>query len=229
MMLSKRLMAVAKMVTPGKRLVDVGTDHGYIPIYLVQNQIIPYALAMDINKGPLERARENIERNHLNSSIKVRLSDGLTALNEQMDSVVIAGMGGDLIIRILRTGKEKLLGISELILSPHSEIRQVRQYLHNIGFKIIVENMIIDEGKFYTVIKAVPGKEVYAKDIYYIYGKYLLIHKNPILRDYLEKELIKNQKVLIHLNEVNSFYARKRADTMIEELQRAEEALAYYG
>jgi len=228
MILSKRLMAVAEMVTPGKKLADVGTDHGYIPIYLVENQIIPYAVAMDIHKGPLERACENIEKYNLNYSIKTKLSDGLSALNEQVEAVVIAGMGGSLMINILHEGKDKLSGISELILSPHSEICEVRQFLHSIGFKIMIENMVIDEGKFYTILKAVPGIEIYSKNIYYIYGKHLLINKNPALKNYLEKELIKNQKILRHLKQADSLHARERVDKIMKDIQRGEEALTYY-
>ena len=227
-MLSKRLIAVAQMVTPGKTLVDVGTDHGYIPIYLVKNKIIPYAVAMDIHKAPLERARENIDKYNLNHLIKTKLSNGLLGLNEQVDTIVIAGMGGSLINKILHQGREKLLSISELILSPQSEIYLVRQFLHSIGFKIVIENMVIDEGKYYTVMKAVPGKEVYHKDIYYMYGKYLLIHKNLILKEYLEKEFVKNQKILKHLIEADSLLARERIKKIKKDMQIGEEALTYY-
>lgn len=229
MTLSKRLMAVAEMVTPGKILADIGTDHGYIPIYLVLNQIIPSAVAMDIHKGPLERAKENINRYQLNASIRIKLSDGLSALDEQVASLIIAGMGGALINRILHEGREKLLNISELILSPHSAISEVRQYLHSIGFQIILENMIIDEGKFYTIIKAIPGDEVYSKDIYYTYGKYLLINKKPVLKAYLENELTKNKKILRCLTTADSLHANERAGELTEEIKQVKEALTYYG
>ena len=102
MILSDRLSAAASMITPGNRLADIGTDHGFVPIDLVRRRIIPSAIAMDVNRGPLERAREHIEEAGLEGLIQTRLSDGLQALEEgEADSVLIAGMGGALTVRIL--------------------------------------------------------------------------------------------------------------------------------
>ena len=106
MQLSKRLSAVASLITEGSRLADIGTDHGYVPIALVENGSIPSAVAMDVNKGPLERAQEHIREKHLEDRIKTRLSDGVKALEEgEADAVLIAGMGGMLVIRILDAGR----------------------------------------------------------------------------------------------------------------------------
>ena len=105
MELSKRLKTVAAAVTPGHRVADVGTDHGYIPIYLVERGLCPAACAMDVNRGPLARAEEHIRQEGLSDRIGVRLSDGLEKLSpEETDTVVISGMGGELICRILREG-----------------------------------------------------------------------------------------------------------------------------
>ena len=107
MQLSKRLEAIASMVTPGNRLVDVGCDHGYLPIALVRRQIIPSAIAMDVRSGPLGRAKENIEAYGLNPYIETRLSDGLEALQPgEGDTLSVAGMGGPLIERILSRNVE---------------------------------------------------------------------------------------------------------------------------
>ena len=103
--LSKRMSALASLVTEGSRLADIGTDHGYIPIALVQKGRIPSALAMDVGKGPLSRAREHIHSQGLDTYIETRLSDGLTELHEgEADTVLIAGMGGMLMKRILEGG-----------------------------------------------------------------------------------------------------------------------------
>ena len=107
MQLSKRLQAVADLVTPGSRLADVGTDHGYVPIWLYEQGIIPSAIAMDLREGPLNRAKENIAVHDLSDGITVRLSDGLEKLlSGEADSIVIAGMGGMLVKKILFPGKE---------------------------------------------------------------------------------------------------------------------------
>ena len=111
MQLSDRLQAVASMVTENSRLADVGTDHGYIPIYLCEMGKIPSAIAMDV-KGPLLRAKMNIERYHMQEKIRTRLSDGVLKLNpDEADSVVIAGMGGTLVMKILEEGKKVLVDV----------------------------------------------------------------------------------------------------------------------
>ena len=114
MQLSKRLSAVAEFVTPGGCLVDVGTDHGYVPIALLEQQKISSAIAMDVNRGPLERAREHIAQYQMGDYIETRLSDGLHALRAgEGDSLLIAGMGGGLTIRILSEGEPLLSGFRE--------------------------------------------------------------------------------------------------------------------
>ena len=115
MQLSERMQRLAALVTAGNRLADVGTDHGYIPIALVQEGKIPSALAMDINQGPLARAEAHIRQAGLSTYIKTRLSDGLLELRkDEADTVLAAGMGGMLILRILNGGGHCLRGIKEL-------------------------------------------------------------------------------------------------------------------
>ena len=138
--LSKRLTALANMVTDGNRLADIGTDHGYIPIYLCQTGKIPSALAMDIGKGPLQQAQTHIAEHGLSEQIKTRLSDGMAALQfGEADTILIAGMGGGLVMKILSEGAEKLTGKEELILQPQSEIALVREFLRVRNFQILNE------------------------------------------------------------------------------------------
>lgn len=194
-MLSKRLKAVADMVTKGNIIADIGTDHGYVPIYLVKNNICPFAYAMDINEGPIKSAINNIKLEGLEGKIEAIQSNGLEKFKDGMaQSVVIAGMGGDLIVEILKAS-DKLDSINELILSPHKRIDLVRKYLHHIGWKIICEEMLIDTGRYYTVIKAVKGKDADYNEVDYQYGKILLDNKNLILRDFLQEEWNKFCKV----------------------------------
>lgn len=156
MQISRRLQAVSGMVTSGFRLADVGTDHGYIPIELVRSGRVPHAVAMDINRGPLLRAQENIRRYGLEGQIETRLSDGLHALAPgEADSVVIAGMGGLLVVRILQEGSAALEGVRELILQPQSELRSVRLYLEEAGYEIADEDLVCEDGKFYPMMRAV--------------------------------------------------------------------------
>ena len=158
MQLSKRLSAVAEFVTPGGCLVDVGTDHGYVPIALLEQQKISSAIAMDVNRGPLERAREHIAQYQMGDYIETRLSDGLHALRAgEGDSLLIAGMGGGLTVRILSEGEPLLSGFRELILEPQSDIDRVRAWLLEHGFFLAQENFVEEDGKYYPILRAVPG------------------------------------------------------------------------
>ena len=128
--ISNRLMTAAALVTQGYTLADVGTDHGYIPIYLLQQKKIPAAIAMDINEGPLERAKEHIALYGLQAYIQTRLSDGVAALKPgEVEAVLIAGMGGGLVMHILKDGEKVCQSAKELILQPQSEIERVREFL----------------------------------------------------------------------------------------------------
>lgn len=155
--LSARLKALADMVTPGNRVCDVGCDHGFLPVYLVQKKISPKVLAMDVRPGPLSRASEHVEEYGLEEYIETRLSDGLRNMEAgEAESLVCAGMGGRLMQRILEEGREKTAAFRELILQPQSEIGGFREFLRSGGYQTVAENMIEEEGKFYPMMKVVP-------------------------------------------------------------------------
>lgn len=185
--LSHRMQAVADMVTQGSRVVDVGCDHGYVSIYLVQCQKAEHVLAMDINEGPLLRARQHVEQAKLQSYITLRRSDGLCEfVNGEADTLICAGMGGRLMQRILEREPDKTKSLKELILQPQSEILLFRRFLSNQGYSVIQENMIREEGKFYPVMKAVKtGGHVPLSEIEARFGPVLLRQKHPVLQQYL--------------------------------------------
>ena len=132
--LSERMKAITTMVTPGNRVCDIGCDHGYISIFLVQQKISPNVIACDINKGPLSRAQENIEAYCLEQYIETRLSDGLNALAmKEADTMICAGMGGKVMQHILVEGHQNAKSFQELILQPQSEIKQFREFLRKGG------------------------------------------------------------------------------------------------
>lgn len=221
----------ASFVTPGNRLCDVGTDHGYIPIALVQEGIIPSALAMDVNEGPLERAKEHIREFHLESCIHTRLSDGVQALHPgEADSVLIAGMGGALTVRILSAGKEVLRSVKELILQPQSELDKVRRYLSENGYQIIQEDMVREDGKYYSVMKAVAGEMHEEREIYFQYGKLLLENAHPVLKDFLlqRKQMCENILEKMYREGSAEERTRERAQEIRREINQIQEALIYY-
>ncbi len=155
--LSKRLQAVAGLVESCGTVADIGTDHGYIPIYLLSVGRAKRAVAMDVNEGPLQRAREHIARHGLEGKVSLRLSDGLAALAPgEAEVLVAAGMGGALIMRILEQGKETALAAKSLVLQPQSEVPAVRRFLQENGYRIVAEDMVFEDGKFYPMLAARP-------------------------------------------------------------------------
>ncbi|MDE6904590.1 MAG: class I SAM-dependent methyltransferase [Lachnospiraceae bacterium] len=186
--LSKRLSLLSHMVTEGHVLADVGTDHGYIPIYLVKQGKIPKAIAMDIRQGPLLRAREHIGEYDLGGYIETRLSDGVASLHEgEADTILIAGMGGGVILHILKEGKNVIESTEELVLQPQSEMEKVREYLFQMGYGITGENMLFEDGKFYQMLSCRPGGEKISvpNPVLCRYGERLLLERHPVLREYL--------------------------------------------
>lgn len=221
----------ASFVTPGNRMCDVGTDHAYIPIALVQEGTVPSALAMDVNEGPLERAKEHIREFRLESCIHTRLSDGVQALHPgEADSVLIAGMGGALTIKILSEGRQVLESVKELILQPQSELDKVRRYLAESGYSIEREEMVQEDGKYYTVMKAVVGEKLYDREIFYHYGKLLLEQRHPVLREYLQQREGICEKIYGRLIREGSGEERTRTRIreLQEELRQIQDALEYY-
>jgi tRNA (adenine22-N1)-methyltransferase len=158
--LSKRLEAIASLITPGYIVADVGTDHGYIPIYQIQQNRSPSAIAMDLREGPLQRAREHIQMCGLSDRIHTRLSDGTAALGVgEADTIVVAGMGGELVLHILTDGEEVCRSAKELILQPQSEIAAVRRYLREHAYRIAAEDMVFEDGKYYPMMRVIPVAE----------------------------------------------------------------------
>lgn len=204
--LSKRLKALANMVTDGNRLADIGTDHGYIPIYLCQTGKIPSALAMDIGKGPLQQAQTHIAEHGLSEQIKTRLSDGMAALQfGEADTILIAGMGGGLVMKILSEGAEKLTGKEELILQPQSEIALVRGFLRVRNFQILNEDMILEDGKYYPMMKVSQQKaaeqtKILPQEVADAFGPVLLQKRHPVLKEWLERELRTTNSVIEQLS-----------------------------
>lgn len=229
MQLSKRLEMVASFVTEGNRLVDVGTDHGYIPIYLVKKGKVSKAIAMDVNKGPLERAKANIRTNGLEDRIKTRLSDGLMKLKkDEADTVVIAGMGGNLIIKILDEGEEILKSVKELVLSPQSELPLVRKYLYDKGYSIIEETILKEDGKYYVVMKTIRKKQELFEEVFFCYGEYLLKRADPILKEFLLKEERSFYNIEKELLKQNSEASRTRLNEIRRQINSIKEAMKYY-
>ena len=228
--LSKRLLTVASMVENDSVVADIGTDHAYIPIYLVEQGVCKKAIAMDVNPGPLERAREHILASGLSEQIVTRLSDGLAKLSEnEADTYVIAGMGGPLMVSILARRMDLLQKGKTLVLQPQSEIGEVREFLIHNHYKIIREEMFYDMEKTYVAMKAIKSKEsiTYTKT-QYIFGKLLLENLNPVLFEYLQKQKEVYEKLVIKLKDNITKQTMLRKVECEQMLVYINEALKYY-
>ena len=227
MQLSNRLLAAAGMVTKGNIVADVGCDHAYTSIYLCQENISPRVIAMDVNKGPLKGAMEHVKQAGLTERIDLRLSDGLAALNPgEADSVLLCGMGGLLMIKILSAYPETTASMKELILQPQSEIGEVRRYLHKQGYRITEEHMLKEDGKFYVMMRAVKTTEPesYDGDCDYLYGRLLLEEKSRVLLEFLDREFRLRREVMTALEGQQTENARERRETLKKEFALIEEA-----
>lgn len=229
MKLSKRLQAVADLVTEGLVVADVGTDHGYIPIYLIETGKCKSAFAMDVNKSPLMRAREHIVESNLQGKIETRQSDGVKALKiGECQSVVVAGMGGALTIRIMEEGEEIFRSLQEFVLQPQSELDKVRHFLQEHNYSVIKEDMIFEDGKFYPMMKVINQKSDNYNEMEFCYGKGLLQQRHPVLEKYLKKEIETKRQVLKHLEQETGEHIEKRVAELERELLTAMNALQVY-
>jgi tRNA (adenine22-N1)-methyltransferase len=185
------MRAVVNLVQPCDCIADIGCDHGYVAIELVKSNICNHVIAMDINKGPLERALTNIKEQGLTDRIETRLSNGTKALNpNEADGIICAGMGGKLVISILEEGRELVSNMKQLILQPQSEIDEVRHYLRLNGFKILEEDMVLEDGKYYPMMRVIKtlkndNDKPDIEQVYDRYGRYLLEKAHPVLKQYL--------------------------------------------
>lgn len=226
--ISERLATVAGLIPKGAHLVDVGTDHGYVPIWLLQKNHIASAIAMDVNKGPLARARENRDKYGFSDVMDLRLSNGLEKLKPgEGDSVLIAGMGGPLMIRIIEEGRKNATSIQTWVLQPQSEIPSVRRYLHEHDFKIIEEIMLKDDGKYYMAMKAVPGHEESWNELEYLFGKDLLLNQHPILKEFIEKEMGIYENIVQQLIRSEQEESERFCE-VVQYLTSLKKAMTYY-
>lgn len=160
MELGIRLSAVAGMVSKGNCIADIGCDHGFVSIALIQTGVAKRMIACDINSGPLEHAKSNIENYELEDRIDVRPGDGLTPVEKgECDGAIIAGMGGPLGLKILFDGREKIKEYKQIIFQIQSKLPVTRFILSRWGFETADEIMVSEDGKFYPVMKLLPPKK----------------------------------------------------------------------
>ena len=203
-MISKRLELVASFVPQGAVLLDVGSDHAYLPIELVEKGKIERAIAGEVVEGPYQSAVKNVESHGLKEKIQVRLANGLAAFEEedQVTVITIAGMGGRLIATILEEGLDKLSNIQRLILQPNNREDDLRIWLQDNGFQIVAESILEEAGKFYEILVVEAGQmELSASDVRF--GPFLSKEVSPVLVQKWQREAAKLEVALSQIPEKN--------------------------
>ena len=221
-MISKRLELVASFVPQGAILLDVGSDHAYLPIELVERGQIESAIAGEVVEGPYQSAVKNVEAHGLKEKIQVRLANGLAAFEEgdQVSVITIAGMGGRLIARILEEGLDKLANVERLILQPNNREDDLRIWLQENGFQIVAESILEEAGKFYEILVVEVGQmKLSASDVRF--GPFLSKEVSPVFVQKWQKEAEKLEFALGQIPEKNL----EERQVLVDKIQAIKEVL----
>ena len=221
-MISKRLELVASFVPQGAILLDVGSDHAYLPIELVEKGQIKGAIAGEVVEGPYQSAVKNVEAHGLKEKIQVRLANGLAAFEEadQVSVITIAGMGGRLIARILEEGLDKLANVERLILQPNNREDDLRIWLQEHVFQIVAESILEEAGKFYEILVVEAGQmKLSASDVRF--GPFLSKEVSPVFVQKWQKEAAKLEFALDQIPEKN----REERQVLAHKIQAIKEVL----
>lgn len=212
--LSPRLAAVARHVPAGRTFADIGTDHAYLPVYLVQSGRVPRAVAGDVLSGPLNAARATVASAGLADRIDVRLGSGLTVLSPgEAACVAVCGMGGPLIARILAEGP--LTGVERLVLQPMGGEVQLRRWLAENGWRLVAEEIVEDGGRLYPVLVAEPGPMRLSRQEEEV-GPLLLRQGGPLVLRYVDEKLAQARRALAGARRSDQAAARERAAELVE-------------
>jgi len=216
--LSRRLASVAGMVLPQGKVADIGTDHGFLPAYLVLQGTCPAAVASDTAAGPLEAARRLVSQLELENRIELRLGDGLAVLRPgEVSTVCLAGMGGTTQIAILTAAPEVLTRLPRLVLQPMRGAALLRRWLAGHGWTLVAEDLVLEEGKYYEVMAAEPGAATLS-DWQEVAGPLLVAGRHPLLPAYLAHRLVSGETVLASLERSGSPAAQAKKAELYREM-----------
>ena len=221
-MISKRLETVASFVPQGAVLLDVGSDHAYLPIELVEKGHIERAIAGEVVEGPYQSAIKNVKEHDLVEKIQVRLANGLSAFEEsdQVSVITIAGMGGRLIASILEEGLDKLANVERLILQPNNREDDLRLWLQDHDFQIVAECILEEAGKFYEILVVEAGQmKLSASDVRF--GPFLSKEVSPVFVQKWQKEAEKLEFALGQIPEKNL----EERQVLLDKIQAIKEVL----
>ena len=196
MKISKRLLAIAKMVPPNLPCADIGSDHGLLVKYLLDNQIVPFSYASDNKIGPYNRLKENLASYISSNKVKVDLIDGIKNLPENCLTLIIAGMGGELIKEILVKDFSKLSNVKYILLAPHGKEKELRQFLSKKNYKIIDENIIFEDHFYEIILFKKVDEEIIYSSLELEYGPINLLKKDENFKKKYQERISFNKNLL---------------------------------
>ncbi|SHE29826.1 tRNA (adenine22-N1)-methyltransferase [Caldanaerobius fijiensis DSM 17918] len=217
--LGKRLKAIVDMVDRCGVAAEIGTDHGKIPVYLVENAIVQKVVASDISGPSLEKAIRLAEKAGVQEAVDFRLGDGLKVLRPgEADTIIIAGMGGDLTVHMLVEGKD-IVGDAVLVLQPMKDDSLLRRCLIELGYCIVDEDLAEERDKIYTIIKAKKGHMNIKENIFLEIGPILYRKRHPLLWRYIDYKIGLMKDILRQKEDVDLAYKIREMEAMLNELK----------
>ena len=221
-----RLEEIINLVEDNSIVADIGTDHGIVPYELIKSNKAKKVIASDISEKSLDKLREKLDYLDEPEKIILNVSDGLDNLNEyQVDTIIISGMGGNLIVDILNKNIEVAKSANCLILGANNSLSVLRKFLHDNSFEIIEEVDLFENDKYYQIIKIKVGKQLFSNDYEYEFGKFLIDNKSENLKQYIKQQIENKKTILSNISEKDSDNVKNAIDNINIEIKELEKVL----
>ena len=225
-MKKRRLEEIINLVEDNSIVADIGTDHGIVPYELVKSNKAKKVIASDISEKSLDKLREKLDYLDEPEKIILNVSDGLDNLNEyQVDTIIISGMGGNLIVDILNKNIDVAKSTNCLILGANNSLSVLRKFLHDNSFEIIEEVDLFENDKYYQILKIKVGKQLFLNEYEYEFGKFLIDNKSKNLKQYIKQQIDNKKTILSYISEKESDNVKNAVDNINEEIQELEKVL----
>ncbi|MDU5368455.1 SAM-dependent methyltransferase [Finegoldia magna] len=225
-MKKRRLEEIINLVEDNSIVADIGTDHGIVPYELIKSNKAKKVIASDISEKSLDKLREKLDYLDEPEKIILNVSDGLDNLNEyQVDTIIISGMGGNLIVDILNKNIDVAKSANCLILGANNSLSVLRKFLHDNSFEIIEEVDLFENDKYYQIIKIKVGKQLFSNDYEYEFGKFLIDNKSENLKQYIKQQIENKKTILSNISEKDSDNVKNAIDNINVEIKELEKVL----
>ena len=225
---SARLKAIAKQVEPYQRIADIGSDHAYLPVWMIKNKKISFAIAGEIQPGPLEAARRTIREAGVEERVAARLGDGLQVVEPgEVEVAVIAGMGGAAIRGIMERSSLVRDSLSRVVCQPMTGAAGLREWLTNNAWRINAEDLVLEDGRLYEIIVAEPGRLQPLDPILYEIGPLLWQQRHPLLSEQLLRLKRQYQERVDEMTNSHTEAVKQRRQNYLEKICVLEERMKW--